>query len=106
MPDSGISTKFFRTVRRRKNGILPAVGAVGGILIPGRIYAWLNRGDSAAMQGWAIPTATDIPLSVKVFLTSLAIFDDVAAILIIAFFYSSASKMVFSRSAGLRFAWA
>lgn len=86
----------------KENIILPAIGAIGGIVFPGLIYAWLNRGDSAAIQGWAVPTATDIafalgilsllgsrvPLSVKVFLTSLAIFDDIAAIVIIAIFYT------------------
>lgn len=85
-----------------ENIIMPAIGATGGILVPGLIYTWLNWGDDVAMQGWGIPTATDIafalgilsllgsriPLSVKVFLTSLAIFDDVAAIVIIAIFYT------------------
>ncbi|GJM12261.1 MAG: Na(+)/H(+) antiporter NhaA [Pseudohongiella sp.] len=85
-----------------ENLIMPAVGAIGGILVPGLIYAWLNWESGVGMQGWAIPTATDIafalgilsllgskiPLSVKVFLTSLAIFDDVAAIVIIAIFYT------------------
>ncbi len=85
-----------------ENLLMPAIGAIGGILVPGLIYTWLNWGNDAAMQGWAIPTATDIafalgilsllgsriPLSVKVFLTSLAIFDDVAAIIIIAIFYT------------------
>lgn len=85
-----------------ENLIMPAVGAIGGILVPGLIYAWLNWGNDVAMQGWAIPTATDIafalgilsllgsriPISVKIFLTSLAIFDDIAAIVIIAIFYT------------------
>ena len=85
-----------------ENLLMPAIGAIGGILVPGLIYTWLNWGDDVAMQGWAIPTATDIafalgilsllgsriPLSVKIFLTSLAIFDDVAAIIIIAIFYT------------------
>lgn len=82
---------------------LPLAGALGGIAVPGLIYTWFNANDPIAMQGWAIPTATDIafalgilsllgsriPLSVKVFLTSLAIFDDIAAIIIIAIFYTA-----------------
>lgn len=85
-----------------ENLIMPAIGAIGGILVPGLIYTWLNWGNDLAMQGWAIPTATDIafalgilsllgsriPISVKIFLTSLAIFDDIAAIVIIAIFYT------------------
>lgn len=85
-----------------ENLLMPAIGAVGGILVPGLIYTWANWGNDVAMQGWAIPTATDIafalgilsllgsriPVSVKIFLTSLAIFDDVAAIIIIAIFYT------------------
>ncbi len=85
-----------------ENLFMPAIGAVGGILVPGLIYAWLNWDNEIAMQGWAIPTATDIafalailsllgsriPISVKIFLTSLAIFDDIAAIVIIAIFYT------------------
>ena len=84
------------------NIMLPAIGAVGGVLVPVGIYAWINHGDSLAMFGWAIPAATDIafalgilmmlgprvPLSLKVFLVSLAIFDDLGAIVIIAVFYS------------------
>ena len=87
----------------RKKAMLPIFGAIGGMLFPALIYAALNRGDDAAMRGWAIPTATDIafalgvlsllgpkvPASLKVFLASLAIFDDLGAVLIIAFFYTA-----------------
>ncbi len=83
--------------------VLPALGAIGGMLVPALIYVWVNQGDSTALQGWAIPAATDIafalailallgsrvPLSLKIFLVSVAIFDDVGAILIIALFYTS-----------------
>ena len=82
--------------------VLPAVGALGGMAVPAAIYAWMNWGDPIALDGWAIPVATDIafalgllsvfgkrvPTSLKVFLLTLAIFDDLAAIVIIAIFYS------------------
>ena len=82
--------------------ILPALGAAGGMLIPAGIYVWMNWGDPIALEGWAIPVATDIafalgllsvfgsrvPTSLKVFLLTLAIFDDLAAIVIIALFYT------------------
>jgi len=88
---------------RPANVLLPALGAVGGMVVPVAIYVLLNHGDARDMQGWAIPAATDIafalgilsllgsrvPVSLKVFLVSLAIFDDLGAIVIIAFFYSS-----------------
>jgi NhaA family Na+:H+ antiporter len=88
---------------RPANIMLPALGAVGGMAVPVAIFVWFNNGDAAAMQGWAIPAATDIafalgilmllgsrvPVSLKVFLVSLAIFDDLGAIVIIAVFYSS-----------------
>ena len=88
---------------RPANVLLPAMGAIGGVVVPVGIYLLLNRGDATAMNGWAIPAATDIafalgilmllgnrvPISLKVFLVSLAIFDDLAAIMIIAFFYTS-----------------
>ena len=83
--------------------ILPAVGAIGGMVVPALIYLYFNSADPAAQNGWAIPAATDIafalgilallgsrvPTSIKIFLTSLAIFDDIGAIVIIALFYTS-----------------
>lgn len=92
----------------KRNIILPGAGAIGGMLVPALVYLYFNIEDDAAISGWAIPAATDIafalgilsllgkrvPTSIKIFLTSLAIFDDIGAILVIAFFYTSKISFV------------
>ena len=98
--------------------MLPAVAAVGGVVVPALVFTWFNYGDESAMKGWAIPTATDIafalgilsllgkrvPASLKLFLLTLAIIDDLVAILIIAVFYSVEISMISLVIGGLAYA--
>ncbi|MEJ2612854.1 MAG: Na+/H+ antiporter NhaA [Candidatus Thiodiazotropha sp.] len=88
--------------------VLPGLGAIGGMLVPATIYYFFNASDPIALNGWAIPAATDIafalgilslagsrvPVSLRVFLMALAIFDDLGAVVIIAVFYTADLSIV------------
>ncbi len=94
-------------LKNPRDVLLPGAAAVGGMLLPALFFAWLNWGNPETIKGWAIPAATDIafalgilalvgtraPTSLKVFLLTLAILDDLGAIMIIAVFYTADLKV-------------
>ena len=99
----------------RRQAMLPAVAALGGMAVPALIYVLCNLGDATALRGWAIPAATDIafaigivmllgprvPPSLKIFLTAVAIIDDLGAIVVIALFYTDQLSQVMLGAAGV-----
>jgi len=99
----------------RQQAVLPLTAALGGMAVPALIYSAVNWGDAQALKGWAIPAATDIafaigivmllgrrvPASLKVFLTAVAIIDDLGAIVVIALFYTDKLSVTALAGAGL-----
>lgn len=102
-------------LQTKEQRILPFIGAIGGVVFPAVIYLYINWDNSLSRHGWAIPTATDIafalgilalagnkvPVSIKIFLMALAIFDDFMAIIVVAIFYTSKLSIVALILAGL-----
>lgn len=98
----------------RRQAVLPVAAALGGMAVPALIYSAVNWGDAQALQGWAIPAATDIafaigivmllgrrvPVSLKVFLSAVAIIDDLGAIVVIAVFYTDRLSLLALSGAG------
>jgi len=99
---------------RPEQVLLPTLAAIGGVIAPAAIYRMFNAGVESQLDGWAIPTATDIafalavlglmgsrvPLGLKVFLTTIAIVDDIAAVILIAVFYAGDLSPIALFSAG------
>lgn len=97
------------TLNSFRKAALPGIGAIGGMIVPAGIYVYMNYHNSVMLRGWAVPMATDIafslavlslfgskiPFPLKTFLTALAILDDVAAIVIIAIFYTNHLDILF-----------
>lgn len=109
---------LFGELSDRRKIALPLFAAIGGIAVPSAIYAVINWDDPVAIEGWAIPAATDIafalgilallgsrvPVALKVLLTSIAVIDDLAAIVIIALFYTAKLSLVSLAIAGVALA--
>ncbi|MFK7758584.1 MAG: Na+/H+ antiporter NhaA [Phycisphaerales bacterium] len=101
-------------LRSPKKAALPIAAAIGGMVVPGAIYAIVNMGESS-ISGWGVPMATDIafalgvlalvgsrvPVSVRIFLTSLAIVDDLGALMVIAIFYTESIGLDYLGKAGI-----